>query len=109
MKGDKLGRRQGGSGTQEQPRMEITEEKETNLQDKAAAAAKSSPEITKGDKLGRQGGSSSQEQPRMEIAKGNTFALCIRDMSVQAGGPQPLGWRELSALQASTVKSLWNC
>ena len=56
MKGDKLGR-QGGSGSQEQPRMEIM----------------------KGDKLGRQGGSGSQEQggsgsqeqPRMEIMKGD--------------------------------------
>ena len=56
--------------------------------DKAAAAAKSSPEQkgdhdgrqaceTNGDhkgrqvKLGRQGGSGSQEQPRMEIMKGD--------------------------------------
>ena len=48
MKGDMLGR-QGGSGSQGQPRMEIM----------------------KGDKLGRQGGSGSQEQPRMEIMKGD--------------------------------------
>ena len=48
MKGDKLGR-QGGSGSQKQPRMEIM----------------------KGDKLGRQGGSGTQEQPRREIMKGD--------------------------------------
>ena len=40
MKGDKLGR-QGGSGSQEQPRMEIMK---GGKLDKAAAAAKSSPE-----------------------------------------------------------------
>ena len=47
MNKDKLGR-QGGSGSQEQPRREIM----------------------KGEKLGRQGGSGSQEQPRREIMKG---------------------------------------
>ena len=46
MKGDKLGR-QGGSGSQEHPRMEIM----------------------KSDKLGRQSGS--QEQSRVEIMKGD--------------------------------------
>ena len=48
MKGSKLGR-QGGSGSQEQPRREIM----------------------KGDNRGRQGGSGSQEQPRREIMKGD--------------------------------------
>ena len=51
MKGDKLGR-QGGSGSQEQPRMEIMKGAAQNgdhegrqmKRDKAAAAAKSSPE-----------------------------------------------------------------
>ena len=47
MKGDKLGR-QGGSGSQEQPRREIM-------------------------KGGRQGGSGSQEQPRREIMKEDKF------------------------------------
>ena len=91
MKGDKLGR-QGGSGGQEQPRMEIMKRDkparqngrqpraaqngdheggqawETRRQRRPRAAQN---EIMKGDKLGRQGGSGSQEQPRMEIMKGD--------------------------------------
>ena len=72
MKGDKL-HRQGGSGNQKrhhegrqiaqtrrqrQPRAKLR--RETSLEDKATAAAKS--EIMKGDKLGKQGGSGSGNQ-----------------------------------------------
>ena len=67
--------RQGGSGSQEQPRMEIMQG------DEAAAAAKSSPEWTWGRETyeGRQGGSGSQEQPRIEIMKGNKWREMKRD------------------------------
>ena len=95
MKGDKW-RRQGGSSSQDQPRMEIMKGdkwRETRRQrpprpaqngdyegrrmkgDKAAAAAKTSPEwrLWRGTNEGRQGGSGSQDQPRMEIMKGDKW------------------------------------
>ena len=100
--------RQGGSGSQEQPRMEIMKGdkwRETRRQrqpragqngnqkgrqmkgDKAAVAAKSSPETRSGRETyeGRQGGSGSQERPRIKIMKEDkaaaqprAFCLCKR-------------------------------
>ena len=87
----------GGSGSQEQPRMQIMKGgkwSETRRQrqpraaqngdhegrqmkrDKAAAAAKSSPEWRSWREANeaRQGGSGSQEQPRMEIMKGGKWS-----------------------------------
>ena len=66
MKGDNTNEgRQGGNGSQEQPRQ--------MKGDKAAAGAKSRPEwrSQRETNEGRQGGSGSQEQPRMEIMQGD--------------------------------------
>ena len=60
--------RQGGSGSQEQPRMEIM----------------------KGDKFGRQGGSGSQEQPRAEVMKGGKW----REKVAAAAKSRPGSCRE---------------
>ena len=72
--GDDEGR-QGGSGSQEQPRMEIMKEAAQNGDregeimkgDKAAAAAKSSPDWR-----------SRREQHRMEITKGDKAAAAAK-------------------------------
>ena len=69
--------RQGGRGSQEQPRMEIMQDGDHAGRQmkggKAAGAAKSSPEwrSCRETNEGRQGGRSSQEQPRMEIMQGD--------------------------------------
>ena len=70
MKGNKLGG-QGGSGSQEQPRMEIMKGDKLGGQGGSGSQEQPRMQIMKGDKLWRQGGSSSQEQPRMQIMKGD--------------------------------------
>ena len=89
MKGDKLGRqsgsgrRQGGSGSQEQPQkgdklgrhsgcQEQPRKEIMKLGRQGGSGSQEQPrEVMKGDKVRRQGDSGSQEQPRKEILKGD--------------------------------------
>ena len=58
-----------GSGSQEQPRREITKGDIPGYMGYKAAAKSSPEEIMKGDKLGTQRSSGGQEQPRMEMKR----------------------------------------
>ena len=59
-----------GSGSQEQPRREITKGDMPGYMGYKAAAKSSPEEIMKEDKLGTQRSSGGQEQPRMEMKRG---------------------------------------
>ena len=95
MKGDKLGR-QGGSGSQEQPRMEIMEGDKLGRQ--GGSQEQPRTEIIKGDKLRRQRGSGSQEHPRMEVM--NFFALLAHPGDTGGGALHTVVvWMVLSPLR----------
>ena len=119
--------RQGGSSSQEQPRMEIMQGdkwRKTRRQqqpraaqngdhagrqmkgDKAAAAAKSSPEWRSCREIneGRQGGSSSQEQPRMEIMQGDKWRKTRRQGQPRAAQN---GDQEGRQMKETTIWRLW--
>ena len=91
----KQARRQGGSGSQEQPKREIR---------KGDKLGRQGMEIMKGDKLGRQGGSGGQEQPRMEIMKGDKVgekaAAASRPFG-DFGDQQPSHWEVRTPIASS--------